>query len=95
MQLYKDSCITYNFNFSVKSPTKPFLILIVNRLSIIFNAMENKETTGSLNMDIINIHEYYEVEYWGRKFGISAEVLRKAVAKVGTSTDAVREFIQG
>ena len=37
----------------------------------------------------INIHEHYEVEYWTKKFGVTADQLRTAVAKVGVSAAAV------
>ena len=56
--------------------------------------MDNKERTGSLDLDRINIHEYYEVEYWGRTLGINPETLKKAVAAVGSSADAVRKYIK-
>lgn len=49
---------------------------------------------GSLDMDRINIHENYEVEYWARTFEVSTEVLKKAVAEAGTSADAVRKYIK-
>jgi hypothetical protein len=55
--------------------------------------MDSKEQVGSLDRDRINIHENYEVEYWAKTLGVSIEVLKTAVAAVGTSADAVRKYI--
>ncbi len=56
--------------------------------------MDGKEKVGSLDMDRINIHENYEVEYWAKTLGISSEQLKNAVTAVGTSTDEVRKYIK-
>lgn len=56
--------------------------------------MDNKSNVGSPDRDRINIHENYEVEYWTKTLGISAEELRKAVEAAGTSADAVRKHIK-
>lgn len=56
--------------------------------------MDNKNNVGSPDRDRINIHENYEVEYWTKTLGISAEELRKAVKAAGTSADAVRKHIK-
>jgi len=56
--------------------------------------MDNKNNTGSLDRDRINIHENYEVEYWSKKFGITPEELRKAVQSVGTSADNVEKYLK-
>jgi hypothetical protein len=56
--------------------------------------MDNKNNVGSPDRDRINIHENYEVEYWTKTLGISAEELRKAVEAAGTSADAVRKHIK-
>ena len=37
----------------------------------------------------INVHEDYELRDWARKFGVSPDELRKAVAEVGDRADAV------
>jgi hypothetical protein len=39
----------------------------------------------------VNINEEYEVQYWTKKFGVTAERLRAAVAKVGVSAGAVEQ----
>jgi hypothetical protein len=47
--------------------------------------------TWSPDRDRINIHEYYEVEYWVKELGVNSEELKKAVASVGTSSEAIRK----
>ena len=37
----------------------------------------------------VNVHQDYELRYWTKKFGVSEERLKQAVAKVGVSADAV------
>jgi hypothetical protein len=56
--------------------------------------MDSKNNVGSPDRGRINIHENYEVEYWTKTLGISAEELRKAVETAGTSAEAVREHIK-
>lgn len=41
--------------------------------------MDNKNLTGSPDSKLINTEENYEVEYWSKKFGVSAEKLKSAV----------------
>jgi hypothetical protein len=41
----------------------------------------------------INIHEEHELAYWTRKWGISRDTLREAVAKVGVMVkDVAKEL---
>jgi hypothetical protein len=48
----------------------------------------------SLDMDRINITEYYEVEYWSKQFGLHPSVFRKLVEDTGiTSAKALREYL--
>jgi len=56
--------------------------------------MDSKEKIGSPDRDRINIHENYEVEYWAKTLGVSAEQLKRAVAEVGTSADEVRKHLK-
>ena len=39
----------------------------------------------------INVHEDYEVQYWTKEFGVTADQLRAAVQKVGVSAAAVEQ----
>jgi len=52
---------------------------------------DDKTKTGSPDSDLINTSEDYEVEYWSKKFGVSAEELKEAVKAVGNSVEAVRK----
>jgi hypothetical protein len=52
---------------------------------------DDKTKTGSPDSDLINTSENYEVEYWSKKFGVSAEELKAAVKAVGNSVAAVRK----
>jgi hypothetical protein len=44
---------------------------------------DDKSKKGPADRDRINVHEAYEVEYWTKKFGCTAEELKAAVKKVG------------
>ena len=55
--------------------------------------MDNWEEPARYNSNSINIHENYEVEYWTKVIGISAEELRKAVAIVGNSAEAIKDHL--
>jgi hypothetical protein len=55
--------------------------------------MDNKDKVGSPDREKINIHENYEVEYWANKFGVTANRLREAVEKVGTSVADVKAYL--
>jgi hypothetical protein len=54
---------------------------------------DDKENTGSPDRDRINLSEPYEVQYWTKTLGVSAEELRKAVAQVGSTSNAVRKHL--
>jgi len=51
--------------------------------------MDDPEKNGDRRK--INMAEPWEVDYWTKELGVSREELRKLVAKVGTSADAVRK----
>ncbi len=50
---------------------------------------------GSQDRSRINIHEDYEVRYWTKKLGVSADKLKEAVQKVGNSAQAVEKDLKG
>ena len=56
---------------------------------------DDKTHTGTPDRDRINLNEDYEVRYWTRELGVSAERLREAVEAVGSSADAVRRHLAG
>ena len=41
----------------------------------------------------VNIHEPYEVRYWCSKFNVNEAKLREAVLAVGTSANAVEQYL--
>ncbi|MDO7743285.1 MAG: DUF3606 domain-containing protein [Pedobacter sp.] len=43
----------------------------------------------------INLQEYYDVEYWSKKFGVTPELLQRAVKESGSSyAEDVENFIK-
>jgi hypothetical protein len=47
---------------------------------------DNPKDTGSPDRDLISMSEDYEVRYWSNKWGISAEQLRNAGSRAGSSS---------
>lgn len=47
--------------------------------------MDFNYPVNSFYRDCINIKEYYEVEYWAKKFGVKPGQLKQAVQAVGSS----------
>lgn len=56
--------------------------------------MDTNLNYGKLNNDKINIHEYYEVEYWTKILDTNAEALKKAVHDVGSSVNEVKKYLK-
>jgi hypothetical protein len=77
---------------SAISETFPLVDCYLSILKI--KAMDNKDNVGRPDRDRININENYEVEYWTKTLGISAEQLKNAVKTAGTSTEAVKEHLK-
>jgi hypothetical protein len=50
---------------------------------------------GPYASDRVNPHEPNEVRYWCQKFSCTDIQLMHAVRAVGTSADAVRQFLKG
>ncbi|MCX2483621.1 DUF3606 domain-containing protein [Pedobacter sp. MR2016-24] len=43
----------------------------------------------------INLQEYYDVEYWSKKFGVTPELLQRAVRESGSNyAEDVENFIK-
>ncbi|MBO1750112.1 DUF3606 domain-containing protein [Stenotrophomonas indicatrix] len=55
---------------------------------------DNKKNTGSPDRDRINVNEDYELQYWTKALGVSADELRAAVEAVGPTAAAVREHLR-
>lgn len=54
---------------------------------------DDLKQSGSPDRDRINMSENYEVRDWAKKFGVTEDELRKAVARVGDRADAVRQHL--
>lgn len=55
--------------------------------------MDDKSKTGQQDRMRVNVDEAYELRYWTERFGVSAEALKAAVAKVGPMvSDVEREL---
>jgi len=56
--------------------------------------MDDKTKKGPADSSRINIHEDYEVDYWKSALGVTRDQLAEAVTQVGTSAEAVREYLK-
>ncbi|MDY0978654.1 MULTISPECIES: DUF3606 domain-containing protein [unclassified Stenotrophomonas] len=54
---------------------------------------DDKKNTGNPDRDRINVNEDYELQYWTKALGVSAEELRGAVKAVGPTAVAVRKHL--
>jgi len=52
---------------------------------------DNLKDRGPQDRARINVNEEWELRYWTKALGVSADELRRLVAKVGVSAKAVRE----
>lgn len=49
--------------------------------------------TDPTDRERINVNESYELEYWSKKFAVTPDELKKAVAKLGVmSKDIAKHF---
>lgn len=44
--------------------------------------------------NIVNVAEYYQVEYWAGRFEISPEKLKSTVRAVGVSAEAIANYLK-
>ena len=44
---------------------------------------DSKQQTGDQDRERINVHQDYELRDWSKKYGVTPDELKKAVAKVG------------
>lgn len=54
---------------------------------------DNLNDRGPQDHSRVNVNEEWELQYWSKKFGVSAQQLRDAVKAVGTSADAVGKHL--
>lgn len=55
---------------------------------------DDKSKTGGADRRRISLSEAYEVRDWSKKFGVTAEELKAAVAEVGNEADAVEAHLK-
>lgn len=55
----------------------------------------DKPKRGPFANDRVNPHERNELKYWCQKFACTDMQLKNAVMAVGTSAEAVRDFLKG
>jgi hypothetical protein len=55
---------------------------------------DDKSKTGKAGRERVNIHEPYELADWAAKFGVSADTIRAAVAKVGPIAKDVQKELK-
>ncbi|WP_343630668.1 DUF3606 domain-containing protein [Roseateles sp.] len=56
---------------------------------------DDKTKSGGQDRSRINVHEEYELRDWSKKFGVSPDELKQAVAAVGTKADDVQAHLKG
>ena len=54
---------------------------------------DDKTKRGPQDAARVNVHESYEVEYWTKHFGVTADELRKCVEKVGVMVTDVKKCL--
>jgi hypothetical protein len=56
--------------------------------------MDSKTEKKPQDSSRINVNEDYELRYWTKKFGVSAERLKAIVKTVGMSVTAVEKYLK-
>lgn len=54
---------------------------------------DNLQNRGPQDRSRISLGEQWEVQYWTRELGVSAEELERAVKAAGNSASAVRQHL--
>lgn len=55
---------------------------------------DDKSKTGGQDRQRINVHEAYELRDWAKKFGVTPDELKAAVAKVGDRASEVESHLE-
>jgi hypothetical protein len=50
---------------------------------------DDKSDRGPQDRSRINVNEDYELRYWSAKWGVTPNILRATIGKVGVSVEAV------
>ena len=54
---------------------------------------DDRSNRGPQDASRINVNEQYELDYWSRRFGVTAEELRLAVQEVGVMASEVEQHL--
>lgn len=54
---------------------------------------DDKSNRGPADCARINVNEHYEIAYWTKKLGVTADELRDLVAKYGVTATDVRKAL--
>ena len=57
-------------------------------------SMDDKSNRGPADRIRVNVHEAYEVQYWTKALGCTAEELKAAVKAVGVMVEDVRKHLR-
>lgn len=55
---------------------------------------EETSNTHGADRNRVNVQDDYELRYWGQRFDVSNELLKRAVDAVGTSAKSVEDWLQ-
>ncbi|WOB08914.1 DUF3606 domain-containing protein [Piscinibacter gummiphilus] len=55
---------------------------------------DSKQQAGGQDRERINVHQDYELNDWARKYGVTKDELKKAVAKVGDRAKDVEAHLK-
>jgi len=55
---------------------------------------DNLQQRGGRDRERIDVHQDHELRSWSKKFGVSPEQLKQAVAAAGTEADKVEAWLR-
>ena len=55
--------------------------------------VDDLKNRGPADRSRVNVHEAWELDWWARKWGVTAAQLKGAVARVGVMTDDVAAML--
>lgn len=55
---------------------------------------DDLQNRGPQDRSRVNLSEVHEIQYWTKKFNVSEQALRDAVARAGSSAEAVQKALK-
>lgn len=55
---------------------------------------DDRSNRGPADRNRVNVNEEWELKYWTKELGVSADELRAAIKAVGTSVEDIRARLQ-